>query len=172
MRGWKHNEEYEQNLLAFIHFGLSGVLQRFEVLTMDVGGKVHKDLQHLGIQLGSWVGHTRAGNLNTGDIGEQKHIGTPKHECAVACNFTNFYDQNVILPNGDVVLCCMDYSLKHKIGNLLEQDYYEMFASGSISKIMAENMQRRFSENSLCRTCDRAKPLDVGASHQFWEHAA
>jgi len=33
---------------------------------------------------------------------------------------------NVVLPNGDVSLCCMDYGLEHIIGNLLDQSYEEV----------------------------------------------
>jgi hypothetical protein len=36
------------------------------------------------------------------------------------------YTGNVVLPNGDVYLCCMDYGLTTKIGNLLEQDFYSL----------------------------------------------
>lgn len=33
---------------------------------------------------------------------------------------------NVVLPNGDVSLCCMDYSLEYILGNLYMQEYYEI----------------------------------------------
>ena len=35
--------------------------------------------------------------------------------------FTN--PSPVLLPNGDVYLCCNDFGLRHKIGNLLVHDY-------------------------------------------------
>ena len=31
------------------------------------------------------------------------------------------------LPNGDVLLCCVDYAMKHVLGNLREQDYASLF---------------------------------------------
>ena len=31
-----------------------------------------------------------------------------------------------MLPNGDVSLCCMDYSLSYIIGNMFEQEYEEI----------------------------------------------
>jgi hypothetical protein len=171
MRGWRYNAEYEANLHAFAALGLSGVLGRFEVMTMDTSGKPHPDLDHLGIQLGAWVGHTRAGNVAPGDVQGQAIIATPRKEGAVTCSFTPFYDQNVCLPNGDVVICCMDYSLKHKLGNLLEQDYYEMFSSGGLSRLIGENMSPKFSENSLCKTCDRAAVHQIGPMKHFWNAA-
>ena len=33
---------------------------------------------------------------------------------------------NVVLPNGDVSLCCMDYGLEHIVGNLLDQEYEDV----------------------------------------------
>lgn len=164
MRGWKHSEEYETNLRRFLDLGPS--LQQFEVMTMDRTGKVHPDLAHMGLRLHEWIGHTRAGNIS-GPAG-QPVLATPRHRSAVACSFTPFYDQNVVLPNGDVVLCCYDYSVRHRIGNLLEQDYYDMFAGAELGRLRAENMKLEFSDRSLCRTCDRARPLNVGTAKQYW----
>lgn len=169
MRGWRYSPDYEATLRAFIAVGMSGILCNFQVMTMDTGGKPHQDLDHLGIQLGSWTGHSRAGNVGEDDVAGQGITKMPQHHSAVSCAFTPFYDQNVCLPNGDVVLCCMDYSLKHKIGNLLEQDYYEMFASGGLAKLVSENMTPRFSPDSLCKSCDRAKPHRLGPATQFWQ---
>lgn len=169
MRGWRHGSEYEANLRAFIALGMSNVLPQFEVMTMDASGNIHKDLEHLGIKLGSWVGHTRAGNVLEDSVGKQAMSETPEHHGAVCCSFTPFYDQNVCLPNGDVVLCCMDYSLKHKVGNLLEEDYYAMFRGAGLSRLIAENMDPNFSRESLCKTCDRATVYSVGSRKQFWE---
>jgi hypothetical protein len=45
---------------------------------------------------------------------------------------------NVMLPNGDVVLCCNDYGLKHPLGNLLETRF--------------EDLERR-DDYDLCHSC-------------------
>jgi len=169
MRGWRYNAGYEANLRSFISFGLSGTLRGFQVMTMDTAGKPHQDLAHMGIQLGAWVGHTRAGNVSDADVPGKPIVRASEQQGAVSCAFTPFYDQNVCLPNGDVVLCCMDYSLKHKIGNLLEQDYYEMFSSGGLARLIGENMSPRFSRESLCKTCDRARVHRIGSTKQFWQ---
>jgi len=39
------------------------------------------------------------------------------------CNFPEGFHRNVMLPNGDMYLCCMDYGLEHKLGNIFEEDY-------------------------------------------------
>ena len=166
MRGWKYSPEYEANLRRF--WALKDILPRFEAMTMDGSGRVHPDLASVVAQLGQFDGHTRAGNVTSEDVGGQAIAPAPRHSSAVMCSFTPFYDQNVVLPNGDVVLCCMDYSIKHRLGNLLDSSYYEIFSGGALSDLRAENMKTEFSGRSLCRTCNRARPLRVGQAKQFW----
>jgi len=36
------------------------------------------------------------------------------------------YDHNVVLPNGDVYLCCQDYSLEQRLGNLYTQNFNDL----------------------------------------------
>ena len=59
--------------------------------------------------------------------------------------------QFVMLPNGDVVLCCMDFGLKHKLGNLLDQSYSEIASSSGFRKICKNRY--RWDGEVLCRSC-------------------
>jgi len=59
------------------------------------------------------------------------------------------------LPNGDVVLCCMDWNLKHILGNLLKTNYRSLFKSKEFKNILKELKEN--SSNILCRTCEWAK---------------
>ena len=61
------------------------------------------------------------------------------------CNCIEELYHNVVLPNGDVVLCCMDYDLKHILGNILEQDYEEI-------------IPHPFQCFTLCNTCENGTP--------------
>ncbi len=70
----------------------------------------------------------------------------------------NRQNQNVLLPSGDVVLCCNDYSLKHKLGNLNDMSYDELFKGDEYSKIM-----KGFKDDTIdtiCRTCNRAVEVE------------
>lgn len=60
---------------------------------------------------------------------------------------------NVLLPNGDVVLCSSDYSLRHILGNLLTSDYNSLFTSKEF--LAVKNGLRDSSQEILCRYCDR-----------------
>jgi hypothetical protein len=46
-----------------------------------------------------------------------------------------------------------------------------MFSSGGLSRLIGENMSPKFSENSLCKTCDRAAVHQIGPSKHFWNAA-
>jgi hypothetical protein len=155
MRGFRYSEQYRRSLELFR--GLRDV--RFMTMGESAGPV---DMR--------WNPITRAGNLDLQRIEDQPIVPDPVYRTPVSCSFTPFYDQNVLLPNGDVVLCCMDYSVKHKLGNLLEQDYYDIFRSDALARLHAENM--RGDGDSLCHTCSRAKSYVVGPhKKQYWEAA-
>lgn len=172
MRGWRHDPVYAGNLRAFLALGRSGVLRGFEAMTMDGSGRLHPDLASLGLHTGAWAGHSRAGNVQPQAVPDQPLLPAREKRGAVTCGYTPFYDQNVCLPNGDVVLCCMDYGLRHRIGNLLQQGYYEIFAAAGVARLVSENMQPHFSGASLCKRCDRAVVHAVAAGRQFWQPVA
>lgn len=58
---------------------------------------------------------SRAGNL----------FKTKRKKEGLRCSESN-YDNNIMMPNGDVYLCCMDYGLKHKLGNLLKTPFLKL----------------------------------------------
>jgi hypothetical protein len=64
--------------------------------------------------------YSRAGNLDRDDV-----IWVRREKIST-CGCQERLYHNVLLPNGDVTLCCMDYSLKHLLGNLYERSYEEI----------------------------------------------
>lgn len=168
MRGFKPSSEYNERIAAFL--ALKDVLRFVDVMTMDIDGRVHESL---GVaSLPPWIGNARAGTLDEGGLHGQPVEEIPEHSTPLGCSFTPFYDHNVILPNGDVVLCCMDYSLKNKIGNLLTDDYWSLFASPGMNALRVANMHYGRSE-SICRKCSRATRYDrAPGANQFWEAQA
>ena len=64
---------------------------------------------------------------------------------------------NQLLPNGDVVICCMDWQLKYVLGNLLESDYESLF-QGKVYK----NILNGFTDDNseiLCRYCELCQQI-------------
>lgn len=64
------------------------------------------------------------------------------------------WHMNVVLPNGDVVLCSMDYGLKMPVGNLFKDTYEQIYQRG-------ETYREDFNppENSPCRSCEWSRPI-------------
>lgn len=61
-------------------------------------------------------------------------------------------DHNVLLPDGTVLMCCMDYGMTGVFGNLFEQTYDEVIHSEA-----AERMRATLNEGvSICRHCINA----------------
>ena len=122
-------------------------------MTMDQSGYVHEALRPYIQQLAGWKGHTRADSLNLEQIGEQQISITPMNAFSLTCKSSPFYDRNVLMPNGDVVLCCMDYNLKHVIGNLLTQTYDEVMNGKPLQDIIEINEDPKFDKCSICKSC-------------------
>jgi radical SAM protein with 4Fe4S-binding SPASM domain len=67
------------------------------------------------------------------------------------------HPEYVMLPNCDVVLCCMDFGLKHRLGNLLEQSFNDIVNSKEYKRVL----DGRFKTHAdiICRKCLWAVPL-------------
>jgi hypothetical protein len=156
MKGWKLTQEW-MNAFEMV-MTLQHQIQ-IGAMTMDKTGFVHPSLQHLVGRLPGWVGHTRADSLNLEQIEGQVISITPHNEFALTCRSTPFYDRNVLLPDGSVVLCCMDYDLKHVIGNLLTQTYDEIFQSKPLLDLIAVNETPEFNKCSICKSCENVRKI-------------
>lgn len=61
-------------------------------------------------------------------------------------------NHNVLLPNGQVLMCCMDYGMTGVFGNLFEQEYNEVLYSPT-----ACAMRQTLNQGeSICRHCSNA----------------
>lgn len=91
--------------------------------------------------------YSRAGNLKDRAIprktGKLKHLPCMHH--------------SVLLPNGDVVLCCQDYGQKHILGSLLNDPYDQLFSGKEFARIL--NGLEDESIDILCRHCEVAEEV-------------
>lgn len=88
---------------------------------------------------------TRANNIKIKNV---KHPRRKRGQIGCRRGLSN----NILLPNGDVVLCCMDYGLKHIIGNLLTSNYQSLFTSPEFQRV--KQGLKNGSVDILCRYCD------------------
>lgn len=91
--------------------------------------------------------HDRAGNV------EGRPHQSLNSNCGLVCatSGTNM-DHNVLLPDGTVIMCCMDYGMTGIFGNLHSQSYDEVIHSPA-----AEQMRSTLTRGeSICRHCTNA----------------
>jgi sulfatase maturation enzyme AslB (radical SAM superfamily) len=151
MKGWSYTGEWEIIYKKIINTKLScGV----GAMTMDKISRVHPSISHFAKPTYQAHLHTRADSLDVEQVkGQPVDLGL-KHNSKITCKSTPFYDRNVLLPNGDLVLCCMDYNLKHIIGNILDSSYEEIFnTSETLLKLIEINESEGYSKCSICKSC-------------------
>jgi radical SAM protein with 4Fe4S-binding SPASM domain len=96
---------------------------------------------------------SRAGNVSREFINDTPHIKGPIR-CAA-----NRLEKNVLLPNGDVALCCVDYGRKHILGNLTLESYDMLHQSEAFREVVKRMNSRK--GDVLCRTCEWAQPITL-----------
>ena len=95
----------------------------------------------------------RAGNLTEGEF-----IKVDRRLGQIICASSKNMDHFVVLPDGEVVLCNMDYGLQHDIGNLSFMTYEEIIKSDSFMRVL-EQMKTEDS-NLICRDCFLSHKID------------
>lgn len=91
----------------------------------------------------------RAGNLKNEELPNNIVDTKKKRFCTRAYNLNH----NVLLPNGDVVLCCNDFALRHKYGNLILNSYEEVVINSKERKFLFECLYGLVNEDILCNKC-------------------
>jgi sulfatase maturation enzyme AslB (radical SAM superfamily) len=141
------------NYLETINAIINSKIPNREYMTM---GKLHPQVQQL---IKKRISRTkmlsRAGNLN---LNAYPPI-PPRLKGPIHCRSAgNLFNHNVLLPNGDVLICCMDYRMQHILGNLISSDYASLFKGNEFFKL-----QKGLDNDSidiLCRHCENASALD------------
>lgn len=114
------------------------------------GSAVHPDIAHIAnVPNPVYRIHDRAGNVKTDDPTVHKvHWQSGKIVCGNG--FGQYPESGIVMPDGSVYLCCMDWSLEHKLGNLLDQSWPDVMAS-DVRKRAKES--RETGIDGICRHC-------------------
>ena len=123
-------------------------IQNFTLMCM---GTVHESVRHVFPEASTYQMWSRAGNLLGESIMKPELLNRKDEyksvyhgEQPMTCGCLEKLYHNIMLPNGDVSLCCMDYGLEHILGNLVEQEYDEVIPEDNTCF-------------NLCRFCENAK---------------
>lgn len=166
MTGWKPSATYRETLRRFLSFSQSADRPGLAFMTMSADGRVAAPLQGLLPEpLPPFVGISRAENLDRDSFRPGALIAAARHDQAVLCASTPFFDHNTLLPNGDVLLCCMDYGRAHVLGNLFRESYEAIHAGPAAAAIRLQAMTPSAGD-LLCRRCHNAVCLSQqGGTH-------
>lgn len=97
---------------------------------------------------------TRAGNIKIAGA-----ISIPQKKGGIECSQDINQHANVLLPNGDVVLCSMDFGMQHQLGNLAFSDYASLFQGKEFLKVRQGLKDE--AADSLCRFCEFSYPAGL-----------
>lgn len=112
-------------------------------------GQLHPGLQALlGDRAGCAGLSTRASNTVLQGQSPPIH-----HRGALRCS-TNLRS-NILLPNGEVLICCMDWSMQHILGSLASSDYTALYRGPEFLRV--KKGLKDSASGVLCRHCDTAE---------------
>lgn len=92
--------------------------------------------------------HDRAGNVEG-----RPHQELPTDRQMFCITSQRSLNHNVLLPDGTVIMCCMDYGMTEVFGNLFEQTYEEV-VFGEEATCMRKKLD---GGDSICRKCANAR---------------
>lgn len=148
MVGWRSSPEYQELLDLFAERFPTAVC-----MTMDSDGKFDPRVK-VSQPVVQWYLHTRADNVDVSKVIGTTFNEPPRYEFVVECTRDPEYKSNMLLPNGDLALCTMDYGLKHILGNILTQSYEEIRNGPVLTRLIEINNSFGFTRESLCRSCN------------------
>lgn len=96
----------------------------------------------------------RAGNLKGEELKSVRNL-----EGEIYCDYAFMQDHWVLLPDGTVTLCCMDFGLRHPLGNLCISTYDEIRREETYLNIRRAMMNMNADNHILCRQCTVARRI-------------
>lgn len=88
--------------------------------------------------------HNWAGEIDNLEVKTKPY----KVGCTLAMN------QLVLLPNGDVTICCSDLNSKGVVGNILKSSFYDVYQSQERRRYLDLLYQGKKEELALCKGCE------------------
>jgi MoaA/NifB/PqqE/SkfB family radical SAM enzyme len=89
------------------------------------------------------------------------------HDMQYFSTCTRLFKQMYIMFNGDVVLCCTDYSRQEVLGNVRERSLYDVWNGERAVEIRRKFLGDRIGELPLCGQCKIDQEVEVEHRTQF-----
>ncbi len=86
----------------------------------------------------------------SGNVKFKGKLHQPRRRGKIGCK--RDLRNNLLLPNGDILLCAHDYGIKHVLGNIASLRYEELFEGNEIKRV--QQAQQDSSKDVICRYCE------------------
>jgi FkbM family methyltransferase len=147
--GFSHHPITEKYIKLLEH--INAVKDTIPGFNINCFGTPHDKIKHIFPTAPSMEIWARANNLlkeeklrpEIVDVIKNKYKTSEIGSTPASCLCDEKLYHNVLLPNGDVVLCCMDYNLDNVLGNIFEKTYEDIIPEPE-------------SLFELCRTCENS----------------
>lgn len=122
---------------------VSDSIFNFQVVCM---GTIHEKIKSIFSYADLQILHSRANNLlleekYKPELTQLRHLytSTTFKDIPMTCGVSEKLYHTVMLPNGDLTLCCMDWGLKHILGNIFKQEYNDIIPEHNIPFELCQN---------------------------------
>lgn len=127
---------------------ISACINAIKGVSFSLHGNLRHDLKSLGL---SATGSSKSLISRAGNCAFTSGVTRKKGKISCSSCGTDLR-HNVLLPNGDIVLCCMDYGLKHVLGNLIKTDYESIYSANAYQSLIAGLTAE--DSAAICRQCE------------------
>lgn len=131
---WQVDTDYLNKLNALRALNIPSIQWRQHYALQPI---VEDYVRQTGLKITPMWTHSRAGHVSS----------FSKAKSNLKCTNDN---RHILLPNGDVVLCCMDYGLEHKLGNLITDSWEDI-----------KEAQKLTEDAALCQRCIYTRGSDA-----------
>ncbi len=87
-----------------------------------------------------------------GDVEVEELKNKKKKHFKIGCSL--LMHQLVLLPNGDITVCCADLNSKGVIGNILKESLFEIYNKPKRLEMLSKFMKGKKKEINLCKDCE------------------
>lgn len=123
-------------------------IKMFDFTTPEEAERFRLMYQDIADEIAFEIVHNMSGYQNIEQkLGIDIPVRTPKSICPLP-----FY-MSAVAANGDVTVCCIDWSFSAKVGNLREQSLREIWFGEKLQKFRQLTIDGRGRENESCRNC-------------------
>ena len=138
-----------EDYLELVHLVIRDAIEgRFRINSYSCHGEVHPAIADIVRESGLFIVsemHDRAGVVKDADV-----VHSSYKKGRIWCVHDG--GREILLPDGTVVVCCMDFGMRYALGNLLTQSYEEIMQGEAMRDLRLRMKSEKYGD-CICRHC-------------------